>query len=48
MFVIIKKGEIVGTKFICTITSKVLMKTKVLKEQIGYSNICSSAQDHIV
>ena len=47
MFVIIKKGEIVGTKCVLTLPLKVLSDNKVLKNLlIGYANICLSAQVH--
>jgi len=45
MFVIIKKGEIVGTKWFNNTTLS-FDDNKVLKMSIGYANICSSVQDH--
>jgi len=45
MFVIIKKGEIVGIKRVLYNSFKVIMITKYWKT-IGYTNICESVQDH--
>ena len=46
MFVLIKKGEIVGTKGVSQNHRLSFDDNKVLKSQLDMLNICSSVQDH--
>jgi len=46
VFVITKKGEIVGTKSVSQNHRLSFDDNKVLKSQLGMLNICSSVQDH--
>jgi hypothetical protein len=46
MFIIIKKGEIAGTKLVCEQLLLGFDDNKILKVQIGFASVYSSVKDH--